>query len=78
AIKNFKDLFMPDFNGKIPPNFTELVLANQYMIEEFEDPPNKDKLSPKELRENIIKKGYINRILMIDKKDITNKVNFKI
>jgi hypothetical protein len=78
SIKDFIDLFIPDFNGKIPSNFTELVLANQYMIEDFEDPPNKDKLTSKELREKIIKKGYIKRILMIDKKEIVNKVDFKL
>ncbi|NVM00713.1 MAG: hypothetical protein HWN67_00135 [Candidatus Helarchaeota archaeon] len=78
SIKDFNDLFIPDFNGKVQSNFTELVLANQYMIENFEDPPNKDKLTSKELREKIIKKGYINRILLIDKKEIVNKVEFKI
>jgi len=78
AIKNFKDLFIPDFNEKVPATFSELILANQYMIEDFEDPPDKDKLSSKDLREKIIKKGFINRVLMIDKKDITNKVDFKI
>ncbi len=78
SIKDFIDLFTPDFNGKVPTDFTELVLANQYMIEDFEDPPNKDKLKPKELREKIIKKGFINRILLIDKKEIVNKVEFKV
>ncbi|MHA1379260.1 MAG: hypothetical protein ACTSRG_12830 [Candidatus Helarchaeota archaeon] len=78
GITDFKNLFLPDFEGQIPEKFTEFVLINQYMIEGFIDPPDKEKLSAREYREQIIKKGYINRILLIDKKEITSKINFEI
>ncbi|MHA1299611.1 MAG: hypothetical protein ACTSO9_09270 [Candidatus Helarchaeota archaeon] len=78
GIKMFKDFFLSDFNGNMPEKFSELVIANQYMIEGFIEPPNKDDLSPKELREQILKKGYINRILLVDEKELINKVNFEI
>lgn len=78
TINNFIEAFLPDFKEKIPEKFSEIILANQYIIEGLIDPPNKDGLSPKELREKIIKKGYINRILLIDKQELINKVDFEV
>ncbi|MHA1651261.1 MAG: hypothetical protein ACTSYB_13795 [Candidatus Helarchaeota archaeon] len=74
-IKHFMELFLPDFPN-LGSSFTDLLLINKYTITEFEMPEDKDSLSPRELREKIKRKGYLERIVYMDKELYSNKVEF--
>ncbi|NVM55390.1 MAG: hypothetical protein HWN66_16910 [Candidatus Helarchaeota archaeon] len=76
-VTDILELFLPDF-PELRPTFTELLLINQYTITGFIFPEDKDSLSSKEIREKIKKVGFIERIVYIDNKMHSNKVEFTV
>ncbi|MHA1784000.1 MAG: hypothetical protein ACTSVY_09760 [Candidatus Helarchaeota archaeon] len=77
AVKLFYELFIPDFKD-IPSKFKELCLINSYQIDKIELPPNKDKLTPREMREKAKKIGKIKRLLWLDGKTFSTEISFSV
>ena len=76
-LGKFFELFIPDFPEFHQP-FTELFIVNQYTINEFIFPENKDSLPPKELREKIKRTGWLERIVYLDDKTDSKKTEFTV
>lgn len=77
AFAEFLELFIPDF-PQLHRSFTELLIVNQYTINKLIFPEDKDSLSSQELREKIKKAGFIERIVYVDDKIHSNKVEFTV
>ncbi len=73
----FFELFLPDF-PEIHQSFNELLIVNQYTINGLVFPENKESLSSQELREKIKKAGFVERIVYVDGKMHTKKVDFTV
>ncbi|NVM29786.1 MAG: hypothetical protein HWN65_13160 [Candidatus Helarchaeota archaeon] len=71
----FFELVIPDF-PQLHQSFTELLVINQYTINKLVFPEDRDSLSPQELREKIKKAGFVERIVYVDNKIQSKKVDF--
>ena len=71
------ELFIPDF-PELHRSFNELLIINQYTISNMILPENKDSLSSQELREKVKKEGFIERVVYIDNKLHSKKVDFTV
>ncbi len=74
-LKDFLQLILPDFPELHNP-FTDLLIVNRYTINNLIFPEDKDTLDPKDLREKIKKAGFIERVVNIDEKSFSKKVDF--
>lgn len=77
-LTDFLTIFLPDFKQLHQTSFSDLVIINQYTITDFIMPDNRDKLDAKELREKIKKVGFVERIVYMDAKVHSNKMNFTV
>lgn len=74
---NFFELILPDF-PELNQDFSELLIVNQYTIDELIFPENKETISAHELREKIKKVGFIERIVYLDEKKYAKKMDFTV
>jgi len=80
SSQEMQDLFMqllPDFLEALQ-SFTEIFLVNKYTITDFIFPEDKDAIPTKTLREKIKKVGVLERIVYMDDKVLTNKIDFTV
>lgn len=83
SSQDIQDFFMqllPDFPdlAQSPESFNEIFLVNKYSFTSLAFPEDKDSLSAKELREKIQKVGFVERIVYMDDKILSNKVEFTV
>ncbi|MFX1564345.1 MAG: hypothetical protein ACFFDP_13660, partial [Promethearchaeota archaeon] len=75
--KLLEDL-VPDFEDDLPTSFSSLRIVNSYLIDELIFPPNKEKLSSAELRQQTKRKGTLIREVQIDEKEHRREHNFEV
>ncbi|MDD1778605.1 MAG: hypothetical protein LUQ65_10600, partial [Candidatus Helarchaeota archaeon] len=76
-IEDFFKLLLPDF-PELPRSFEEIFLVNKYSIINFIFPDDKDSISTRDLREKIKKVGFLERIVYMDEKVFSKKIEFTV
>jgi hypothetical protein len=76
-LEDFFQLVLPDFLD-LPRSFDEIFLVNKYSITNFIFPDDKDSISPRDLREKIKKVGFLERIVYLDDKVFSKKIEFTV
>jgi hypothetical protein len=68
-LRELLSFLTPDFQDSVPTTFSVLRLVNTYLIEELVFPPDCEKLSSPELRQQSKRKGLLHRQLVVDGKE---------
>jgi hypothetical protein len=68
-LRELLPFLVPDFQDSLPTSFSSLRLATTYLIEALVFPPNREKLSSAELRQQTKRQGKLHRQLVVDGKE---------
>lgn len=72
-VTNLLQELTPDFLNDIPSKFTSLLIENTYQIQDLVFPPEKSKLTSKEIRLKTKRSGILHRKLIVDDSEFTRK-----